>query len=170
MRLSPLPLTAQNVVVPPADGSSRTPTPTRSPVTRRGTLAPPYKVDAVKCRGPRGRTYTCRLWRQVRDLIIAQSGRTPHPAFQSKSGSAQRKTSIPHFGQLSPYPGRVERAPHSTTHGTRADLQTAGLNGVFAHFCRRGQKWVALESEILLTAVERNGAAGGSDPSAASGG
>ena len=29
--------------------------------------------------------------------------------------------------------------------GARADFQTAGLNGVFAHFCRRGQKWVAPE-------------------------
>ena len=41
-------------------------------------------------------------------------------------------------------------APHSTTHGTRADLQTAGLNGVFAHFCRRGQKWVAPGREMAL--------------------
>ncbi len=64
------------------------------------------------------------------------------------SGSGDRRTSIPHFGQLSPYPSRVERAPHSTTHGTRADLQTAGLNGVFAHFCRRGQKRVAPVREI----------------------
>ena len=31
--------------------------------------------------------------------------------------------------------------------GARADFQTAGLNGVFAHFCRRGQKWVAPERE-----------------------
>ena len=45
--------------------------------------------------------------------------------------------------------------------GARADLQTAGLNGVFAHFCRCWQKWVAPESEISLTAAERNGAAGG---------
>ena len=66
------------------------------------------------------------------------------------SGSGDRRTSIPHFGQLSPYPSRVERAPHSTTHGTRADLQTAGLNGVFAHFCRRGQKWVAPGREMAL--------------------
>ena len=31
--------------------------------------------------------------------------------------------------------------------GARADFQTAGLNGGFAHFCRRGQKWVAPERE-----------------------
>ena len=31
----------------------------------------------------------------------------------------------------------------TTMCGARADFQTAGLNGVFAHFCRRGQKWVA---------------------------
>ena len=31
--------------------------------------------------------------------------------------------------------------------GARADFQTAGLNGVFSHFCRRGQKWVAPERE-----------------------
>ena len=30
-----------------------------------------------------------------------------------------------------------------TVCGARADLQTAGLNGVFAHFCRCWQKWVA---------------------------
>ena len=33
--------------------------------------------------------------------------------------------------------------------GARADFQTAGLNGVFAHFCRRGQKWVAPEREAF---------------------
>ena len=36
----------------------------------------------------------------------------------------------------------------NTMCGARADFQTAGLNGVFAHFCRRGQKWVAPEREI----------------------
>ena len=35
----------------------------------------------------------------------------------------------------------------NTMCGARADFQTAGLNGVFAHFCRRGQKWVAPERE-----------------------
>ena len=35
----------------------------------------------------------------------------------------------------------------NTVCGARADFQTAGLNGVFAHFCRRGQKWVAPERE-----------------------
>ena len=39
-----------------------------------------------------------------------------------------------------------------TVCGARADLQTAGLNGVFAHFCRRGQKWVAPGRETPLTA------------------
>ena len=31
--------------------------------------------------------------------------------------------------------------------GARADFQTAGLNGVFGHFCRCWQKWVAPERE-----------------------
>ena len=35
----------------------------------------------------------------------------------------------------------------NTMCGARADFQTAGLNGGFAHFCRRGQKWVAPERE-----------------------
>ena len=35
----------------------------------------------------------------------------------------------------------------NTMCGARADFQTAGLNGVFAHFCRRGQKWVAPERD-----------------------
>ena len=35
----------------------------------------------------------------------------------------------------------------NTMCGARADFQTAGLNGVFAHFCRRGQKGVAPERE-----------------------
>ena len=38
----------------------------------------------------------------------------------------------------------------NTMCGARADFQTAGLNGVFAHFCRWGQKWVAPEREITL--------------------
>ena len=38
----------------------------------------------------------------------------------------------------------------NTMCGARADFQTAGLNGVFAHFCRRGQKWVAPERETSL--------------------
>ena len=38
----------------------------------------------------------------------------------------------------------------NTMCGARADFQTAGLNGVFAHFCRRGQKWVAPEREISI--------------------
>ena len=46
--------------------------------------------------------------------------------------------------------------------GARADLQTAGLNGVFAHFCRCWQTWVAPGgTEYPLNAAERNGAAGG---------
>ena len=39
-----------------------------------------------------------------------------------------------------------------TVCGARADLQTAGLNGVFAHFCRCWQKWVAPVRETPLTA------------------
>ena len=48
--------------------------------------------------------------------------------------------------------------------GARADLQTAGLNGVFAHFCRCWQQWVAPGRETSLTAADRNGAAGGTRP------
>ena len=41
--------------------------------------------------GPTGRTYTCRRWRQVRDLIIAQIGRTANflcPPRQRQRGQA----------------------------------------------------------------------------------
>ena len=41
--------------------------------------------------GPTGRTYTCRRWRQVRDLIIAQNGRTANflcPPRQRQRGQA----------------------------------------------------------------------------------
>ena len=75
------------------------------------------------------------------------------PTFCTASGSGDRRRSMPHFGQLLPCSVRVGYLPHSTPHGARADFQTAGLNGVFAHFCRRGQKWVAPERETLLTAV-----------------
>ena len=74
------------------------------------------------------------------------------PTFCTASGSGDRRRPMPHFGQLLPCSARVGYLPHSTPHGARADFQTAGLNGVFAHFCRRGQKWVAPERETLLTA------------------
>ena len=41
--------------------------------------------------------------------------------------------------------------------GARADLQTCGLNGVFGHFCRRRQKWVAPEREISLPLLKEMG-------------
>ena len=78
------------------------------------------------------------------------------PTFCTASGSGDRRRPMPHFGQLLPCSARVGYLPHSTPHGARADFQTAGLNGVFAHFCRRGQKWVAPERETLLTAVLRS--------------
>ena len=43
----------------------------------------------------------------------------------------------------------------NTMCGARADFQTAGLNGVFAHFCRCWQKWVAPEREISLPRPQR---------------
>ena len=43
-----------------------------------------------------------------------------------------------------------------TVCGARADLQTAGLNGVFAHFCRCWQKWVAPVRETPLAPAVRN--------------
>ena len=72
------------------------------------------------------------------------------PTFCTASGSGDRRRSMPHFGQLLPCSVRVGYLPHSTPHGARADLQTEGLNGVFAHFCRRGQKWVAPRRETSL--------------------
>ena len=42
---------------------------------------PALIVRCSKNSGPAGRTYTCRRWRQVRDLIIAKIGRTTRPHF-----------------------------------------------------------------------------------------
>ena len=42
-------------------------------------------------RGPAGRTYTCRRWRQVRDLIIAQTGGRPLLSACHVSGSEGRR-------------------------------------------------------------------------------
>ena len=42
-------------------------------------------------RGPAGRTYTCRRWRQVRDLIIAQTGGRPMLSACHVSGSEGRR-------------------------------------------------------------------------------
>ena len=42
-------------------------------------------------RGPAGRTHTCRRWRQVRDLIIAQTGGRPLLSACHVSGSEGRR-------------------------------------------------------------------------------
>mgnify|MGYP001065974377 CR=1 FL=1 len=82
-----------------------------------------------------------------------------HFAFSAAAGMGADQFHI--SGGFCPAATVWDAPPRSVMCGTRADLQTAGLNGVFAHFCRCWQKWVAPESEISLTAAERNGAAGG---------
>ena len=42
-------------------------------------------------RGPAGRTHTCRRWRQVRDLVIAQTGGRPLLSACHVSGSEGRR-------------------------------------------------------------------------------
>ena len=47
---------------------ARRPLPAAAPTSRTEIPCP---TDIKKLGGPTGRTYTCRRWRQVRDLIIA---------------------------------------------------------------------------------------------------
>ena len=51
----------------------------------------PCPTDIKKLGGPTGRTYTCRRWRQVRDLIIAQTGGRPLLSACHVSGSEGRR-------------------------------------------------------------------------------
>ena len=66
----------------------------RSALTRRpqrpADLFSKGMFRASEC-GPAGRTYTCRRWRQVRDLIIAQTGGRPLLSACPVSGSEGRR-------------------------------------------------------------------------------
>ena len=88
--------------------------PTRNCLRVPSPLPLPRPALIVRCSknsGPAGRTYTCRRWRQVRDLIIAKIGRPtnvlcpprqrqrgqthgrfPAEPFSAASKSAQRKS------------------------------------------------------------------------------
>ena len=79
-----------------------------------------------------------------------------HFAFSAAAGIEAGR-----FGWFSPCRVRVGRRTAKPMCGARADPQTAGLNGVFGHFCRREQKRQRRGRGMSPAAAERNGAAGG---------
>ena len=60
-------------------------------------------------RGPTGRTYTCRHWRQVRDLIIAQTGGRPLLSACHVSGSEGRRRGDSLRNLFAPWPQSEKR-------------------------------------------------------------
>ena len=112
-------------------------------------------------RGPTGRTCTCRRWRQVRDLIIAQIGRTANflcPPRQRQRGQAH---------------GRFPAEPFPAA--SKSDKGNPKTIGFWRRFCpllpllakvgRSGERNVPAlgGAEPSPAAVGRNGAAGGRD-------
>ena len=87
--------------------------------------------------GPKGRTYTCRRRRQVRDLIIVLNGR---PASPPPTTSAAAR--------VNPWPIPCGTFSIRTEIGLKKIQKPSVFGGVFAHFCRCWQKRVAPESEM----------------------
>ena len=87
--------------------------------------------------GPKGRTYTCRRRRQVRDLIIVLNGR---PASPPPTTSAAAR--------VDPWPISCGTFSIRTEIGLKKIQKPSVFGGVFAHFCRCWQKRVAPESEM----------------------
>ena len=87
--------------------------------------------------GPKGRTYTCRRRRQVRDLIIVLNGRpaSPPPTTSAAAG-------------VNPWPIPCGTFSIRTEIGLKKIQKPSVFGGVFAHFCRRWQKRVAPGSEM----------------------
>ena len=87
--------------------------------------------------GPKGRTYTCRRRRQVRDLIIVLNGRpaSPPPTTSAAAG-------------VNPWPIPCGTFSIRTEIGLKKIQKPSVFGGVFAHFCRCWQKRVAPESEM----------------------
>ena len=95
----------------------------------------------------------CRFYSEMRRCAAL------HFAFSAAAGIDAGQFHI--SGGFHPAASAWYAEQQNTLCGARADLQTAGLNSVFAHFCRCWQKWVAPGREISLATTERNGAAGG---------
>ena len=127
---------------------------------------PALIVRCSKNSGPLGRTYTCRRWRQVRDLIIAiaVSQRTPARntgAAAIRGPQAIRCTTICAMLVFAWYRAAgFQRIP-----AAQEVLKPAVSSSVFGHFWGCGQKWPVPEgTEHSLSAVGRNGAAGDKSP------
>ena len=87
--------------------------------------------------GPKGRTYTCRRRRQVRDLIIILNGRAASPPPTTSAAA-----------RVNPWPIPCGTFSIRTEIGLKKIQKPSVFGGVFAHFCRCWQKRVAPESEM----------------------
>ena len=82
-------------------------------------------------RGPACRTHTCRRWRQVRDLIIAQTGGRPLLSACHVSGSEGRRRG-----------DSLRTFLHRNCNRTKGIPKTIGFwRRSFPHFFRRWKKW-----------------------------
>ena len=80
----------------------------------------------------------------------------PHnSAFRSKSGSGKRSRDNATFRRnlLGTAFAWQMRSRYAAGEGAQRDFQTAGLNGVFGYFCRRGQKYPAPGRGISLWTI-----------------
>ena len=83
-------------------------------------------------RGPAGRTYTCRRWRQVRDLIIAHGGRPAHLRTVRRSGSDKRTARDSLYDDQRRFGFRVVRGGRFPAYSSRAgSLETCGFKQTF---------------------------------------
>ncbi len=103
----------------------------------RRTGEVPYILHTFIFCGPKGRTYTCRRRRQVRDLIIVLNGR---PASPPPTTSAAER--------VDPWPISCGTFSIRTEIGLKKIQKPSVFGGAFAHFCRCWQKRVAPESEM----------------------
>ena len=76
-------------------------------------------------------------------------------AFRSKSGSGKRSRDNATFRRnlLGTAFAWQMRSRYAAGEGAQRDFQTAGLNGVFGYFCRRGQKYPAPGRGISLWTI-----------------
>ena len=92
-------------------------------------------------RGSQGRTYTFRLRRKVRDLIIARTVEHRAPTFCILSGSGDRRKSMQHLGVVATAP--ATRGTHFCKKdfaGAQEVLKPAVSSSPFGHFWGWGQK------------------------------
>ena len=77
----------------------------------------------------------CRFYSEMRRCAVLHFGRS------AAAGTEADQFHISGGLHFAAFARDAERQAHVC--GARADFQTAGLNGVFGYFCRRGQKYPA---------------------------